>query len=202
MIQGWRRSAKVEPVLYPSLLERRVLQTALYCSTQTAHSSYSKKTMELKPQVPPTMDYLTKLNREGSKVIDVFLTKIKADMFRMQVYLADGTEKEFFLSASPEIMAHYREAIAFSGYGPRGFGNLIHADVMNQCRETGLPDNRFQVFVSQECKDHMGVFGEQWTIYGYEFKVSPAVSGMSYVIRQKEDPDSFKRVSEDFKRRA
>jgi len=110
------------------------------------------------------------------------LIRIAKDLCKMMVYLDDGSTKDFYMEESPDVFPHYREAVQYSGYGPRGLGNLIHADVMEKCRDTGQKTDQFIASVSQKICDRLGKHGEYWTHYGYSLIVDPRLHGMSYLI--------------------
>ena len=134
------------------------------------------------PLVPPTIDYLASISSRGQNVVDVMLTKIAKDLFKMMVYLDDGSIKEYYMEDSADVFPHYREAVQYSGFGSRGLGNLIHADVMEKCRDTGQKQDQFVASVSQELCDRLGKHGKHWTHYGYTLIVDPQLHGMSYLI--------------------
>lgn len=134
------------------------------------------------PIVPPTIDYLVSISSGGQNVVDVMLTKIAKDLCKMMVYLDDGSIKVFYMEDSTDVFPHYREAVQYSGFGPRGLGNVIHADVMEKCRDTGKKQDQFVASVSQEICDRLGKHAEHWTHYGYSLIVDPKLHGMSYLI--------------------
>lgn len=142
-----------------------------------------------RPQVPPTMDYLEEIVRSGARIIDVSLIALLPTIREIRVYLEDGKERVYYMEGAAEtIMTHFRQAVEFSGFGPRGLGNLIHADVMQQVRDTGKKQEQFDVWVSQECLNRINSHVEPWTRYGYKILVSPAMTGMTYAIRDKGQP--------------
>ena len=141
-----------------------------------------------RPQVPPTMAYLEEITRTGQRIVDVFLIGMLPTVHEMTVYLADGSKPVYYIEADTKtVMAHYRQAIEYSGYGPRGLGNLIHANVMEKCREKGKEQEQFEVLVSQECFDRIKSHAQQWTYYGYALLVSPSFKGVTFAIREKSE---------------
>jgi len=139
-----------------------------------------------RPQVPPTLKYLEDLGREGQKVVDVCITTVLPETYAMDVYLSGGEQRTFYIEGDHQtIRAHYLQAIEFSGYGPRGFSNLIHAEVMQKCRETGRKSDKFEVRVSLDViirvREHLGHFTGG---HGYLLSGDPTLKGLTFVIRE------------------
>ncbi len=141
---------------------------------------------QFRPQVPPTLAYLEEIVRNGHRITDVFLTGMLPTMHEMKVYLEGEKVLVYYIEGdTATIMDHYRKAIEFSGYGPRGLGNLIHADVMQRCRQTGHKQEDFEVLVSRECLNRIQAHATQWTYYGYKILVSPSLAGLAFTVRDR-----------------
>jgi len=139
------------------------------------------------PKVEPTMDYLHELTASGHKVVDVMLTRIRQDMCRMWVYFPDDTYKHFYIEQSDRVFPHFREAVEYCDYGPRGLGNVIHADLCQKIKETGIKMEDYIVSVSTGVFERLGRHGEHWTHYGYSIVVDSRLPGMSYVFTPKKE---------------
>jgi hypothetical protein len=140
----------------------------------------------VKNKVNPTLDYLTKLNDGGSKVVDVLLTTYDENTRKMQVFLRDGEVREYLMDDSPQVILHYREAIEFSGYGPKGLSNLIYMDALQFAREQKLRNGQVEVVVSNDCFERAAREIERYLSYGFGFRMNPKMSGMSWTFRKKE----------------
>ena len=81
-------------------------------------------------------------------------------------------------------MPHFREAVEYSEFGPRGLGNLIHADVIEKTHVTGLPQDQFTVLLSQDIFTKLGDLAERWTHYDYKVELDPSLQGFSYAVIQ------------------
>jgi hypothetical protein len=143
-----------------------------------------------KPEtVPPNMSYLESLRNQGHSVIDVLILTIGPDKAAVTVFLKGEDERKFHIEGkSSVLMAHFRQAVEFSGYGPRGLANLIHADVMERSRLEKCKAERFEILVSQECLERVGTHLKPWAYYGYKlFLWNQANAGITYMIRRTED---------------
>jgi uncharacterized protein YlaI len=136
-------------------------------------------------KVAPTLDYLRKLKEDGRRVIDVRLTSFDQDTRRMRVFLADGEERDFYIDDSSQVMPHYREAIEYSEYGPKGLANLIYLEALQFARKQKLKNEEIEVIVSQECFDRVGREIEEYLHYGFSFRMNPNSSGMGYSFQRK-----------------
>jgi hypothetical protein len=84
------------------------------------------------------MAYLEEITRTGQRIVDVFLIGMLPTVHEMTVYLADGSKPVYYIEADTKtVMAHYRQAIEYSGYGPRGLQNRAASDDNVRCRVLG-----------------------------------------------------------------
>ncbi len=146
--------------------------------------------------VEPTLDYLKKLQDRGKQPVDIEVVKVLPDKYRVTVHDVTGGMSEFYILADwATFSRHHWEAVEFTGFGPRGLGNMIHARVCDQMRSSGLPGSRFQVRMSQDCCDHIGEHLKHWSYYGYTFHIQPALSGVQFAVellsdQSLDDPDA------------
>lgn len=132
---------------------------------------------------PANIDYLEELAKSGSVPIDVELTKISEDLARVTVFFAKSDPVMYHFELTDELWSHFRDAVAFSGYGRRGWGNLIHYEALTMARHEGLEPWDLTVAVSPEMRDRFGHTFEYWKDYGYTFTVDTTLNGSTYMIR-------------------
>ncbi len=156
-------------------------------SPPTASISVSVGQTMTPPEVGPTLDYLKALSVAGVKVVDVAAVGVANDRDLMRVYGADGQQYQFQLRADHEtFMRHYKEAIEYLGYGPKGLSNLIYAGALDFGRQQGLKNSEVEVLLSQDCVERVGDAVQEYMTYGFTFTVSPSLSGLGYSYRRKE----------------
>ena len=142
--------------------------------------------IKMKPFNPertePTLDYLKRLSESGDTPVDVEFSWVREDLGRMTVFF-DGSESSYFyFDQSDDVLQHYKEAIAFTGFGPRGYGNWIHMDVIEASRELEVTRDALIVGVSREAFERIGHHGKRWTYYGYKFVIDESLPGVSHNI--------------------
>ena len=136
----------------------------------------------------PNLDYLKALTDSGRKPVDVALSQIGEDIAQIDVIFPDDKSAIYYFEITDGLWDHFREAVEFVGYGPHGFGNMVHAEVLGMAREQGRKPEAFVVALSRGMFDHLGRTLLQWTYYGYRFVIDESLHGLSYVIGSSDDP--------------
>ena len=136
----------------------------------------------------PNLDYLKALAAEGRKPVDVALSVISEDCAQIDVIFADDSSKVDYFDYPASLWEHFREAIEYVGYGPQGFGNLVHAEICDMARTNGVKNEAFVVALSRGMFEHLGRSLKQWTYYGYRFVIDESLHGISYVIGSSDNP--------------
>jgi hypothetical protein len=132
---------------------------------------------------PPNINYLKELAESGSMPVDVELTKIRDDLARVTVFFSGADPVMYYFEITEDLWNSFWDAVAFSGYGKRGLGNIIHHEALQMARHENLEPWDLTVAVSPEIRDRFGHTVEHWTDYGYTFIVDPTLNGAMYTIR-------------------
>ncbi len=137
----------------------------------------------MKHQIDPTMDYLESMKNAGANLTDFEATKINTDIYRVIVHVDGSSSLEFLMKSDPlRFMDHFREAVAFTGFGSRGLGNLIYADACDKAKEFSVPKDRVKILLSEKCFDRIRDNFVQWTQYGLQIHVQPSILDFGYAI--------------------
>jgi hypothetical protein len=140
------------------------------------------------PIVAPTLDYLRTLKAAGHQPTDIDVVMLKPGLYRIRVYTDDGREFEFHVEADrPTFAVHHREAVAYTGFGERGLSNLIYADALAKSKDAGLPPERINIILSEQCLDRVRGSLPHWASYGFRYYVRNSLSGMSYMVELPSD---------------
>ena len=140
----------------------------------------------MKPkEVEPTLDYLKALSAAGLNPIDVWASTVDIDLHLVRVCLPDRTIEFVIKCGNDVFMAHYRQAIEYCGFGPRGLSNLVYADAVTFAKGHKIKNTEVEIRVSKECAERLGTSIQDYMSYGLTFTVSSTHSGLSYTIHQK-----------------
>ena len=134
--------------------------------------------------IEPTLEYLKSMRNSGLPLTDFEAIKINTDRYRVTVYVDDDNSHEFLIESDhTRFMKHFREAVAFTGFGSRGLGNLIYADACEKAKENSVANSRVLIILSDQCfqriKDHL----KQWTNYGFQFRIQSSIPDFGYAIQ-------------------
>jgi hypothetical protein len=132
-------------------------------------------------RVEPNMKYLHALRDSGLNLTDFEVLKLLPDNWRITVHDDLGVRHEFIIECPLDLLRrHHWEAIEFTGYGPRGLGNYIHADVCQKAKELDKPLSAFHVNLSPDLCAKLGDHLAPWTYYEYSFHIDPSLSGTAF----------------------
>jgi hypothetical protein len=128
---------------------------------------------------------LEALQAAGHTLTDIAVCMMRPGWYRIWVYTAESDDHhEFHIECDRPTMAlHHPAAVEFTGFGPRGLGNLIHMEVTQRAADAGIPREQFRVLLSEACWQRVQPDIQHWSGYGYTFHLSPALSGFSFVVQ-------------------
>ena len=134
--------------------------------------------------VKPTMKYLHEIIEAGYEPIDFDVCALDAGKeYRVIVPTKTGKYLDFVVLSDHEtMMAHRREAVAFTGFGESGLHSLIHEEVCSAAKTLGVPLSGMAVYLSADCYDRLKRLTPQLLREEYVFYLRSRLVGTSYAI--------------------
>lgn len=142
--------------------------------------------------VPANLHYLQELVAQGLRPVDIWTTAVDQDLNLVRVYLENGERTEFFIQEQgANFLAHYKEALEFCGFGPKGLASLVHAEALEFARTRNLPIHEVEVHLSKRCLKRVGHENSRHLARKLALRVSPHGSVLAYSFQsagQREKP--------------